>query len=717
VLKLESSKLSRILGFVALIFLAIALRLVLFYISSGDINEFFGIWYDTFINAGRVAAFKEIFYDYSPAYLYLVDISTLFRFIPKEQAIKLISLLFDFLAASAVYKITAWKFPQSDFKWLGFFATLFIPTVFVESGMWGQNDIIYAAFLLWSFCYILKEKLFPAVLFFSIAISFKLQAVFFAPIFLILFTKKKFPFHLFFVIPIVYFVSLIPAWLAGAPLTKLIMAYFNQYGVYGDLSLNAPNIYAFINPNDPNDHLKTIGLILTGLVVGAYIILRWRKWKDVGSLSLCFDAVFFTTLIPFLLPKMHERYFFAAGLFLMVLAILDHKYLWAFSLMQASSLFSYLPYFSNWSVVYVQIGAGINVILILGLIFFYLEYVKSLPPVPLPEVKTGKFLSIFSWIKPFFQAKKNPFKNMKLAQLAEFLLILYIALVFALEIKLLATQPLLKDLNITPIWSVEMIGVHVQNPPSPLGVAVDQKGQTYVTDRENHQVIQFSAAGEFLTTWPGDDAGQTPFVEPSDIAVDPTSGNIWVLDAGNGWIYRLGTDGKMEAAINGASLQMYSPRGLAISSAGDIFVADTGMQRIQRLDQQGNRIAVWGESGTGPDQFIEPIGIAIQDNDLFVADVNNQRIAHYTLDGKLVATFKTSLGTAWIDTDGHGHIFASSTQNQKITIYDYAGKPVSELSPDKEIPAIPGLTGISVTQDGRLYATGSTKLCQFKIQW
>ncbi len=716
-LKFESSKISRILGFVSLLMLAIALRIMLFYISSGDIDAFFGVWYDTFVNAGHINAFKEIFYDYSPAYLYLVDFSTLFRFIPKEQAIKLISVLFDFLAASAIYKITAWKFPQGDTKWIGFFATLFVPTVFIESGMWGQNDIIYAAFLLWSFYYILNEKPFPAVLFFSIAVSFKLQAAFFAPIFLIMLSKKKSPFYLLFIIPIVYFITLIPAWLAGAPLTRLIMAYFNQYGVYGDLSLNAPNIYAFINPNDPNDLLKTIGLILTGLVVSAYIILRWLKWKDMSDLSLCFDAIFFTTVIPFLLPKMHERYFFAAGLFLLVLAFLDHKFLWAFFLMQASSLLSYLPYFSNWSVVYVQIGAVLNAILILGLSFFYLEYEKSRPPVLLPEAEPGKFLPNFSRLQPYIQTLKKPIKGTKLVRLAEIILILFIGLVFTLEIKLLATQPLLKEINISTVWSEDMIGDHVKEPPSPLGLAVDSNGLIYVTDRGNRQVIQFSAAGKILDTWQGDGTGQMPFVDPSDIAIDPTDGTVWVLDAGNGWIYRLESDGKMSAAINGANLQMYSPRGLAISPAGELYVADTGMQRIQRLDQQGNRIAVWGEQGTEPDQFIEPIGIAIKDNDLFVADASNQRIAHYTLDGKLVGTFKTSLGTTWIDTDGLGHIFAASTQNQKITIYDYAGKPISELSSEKEIPVIPGLVGIAVTRDGRLFAAGTSTLFQFKIQW
>ena len=414
---------------------------------------------------------------------------------------------------------------------------------------------------------------------------------------------------------------------------------------------------------------------------------------------------------------MHERYFFSAGLFLLILAIFNHKILWAAILMQVASLLSYVPYFSGWSVVYVQIGAVVNAILILGLCFYYLEYIKSQPPVLLTETETGKFLPHLSRMKPLFQPWTNRFKNVKLARLAEIILVLYIGLVFILEIRLLATQPLLEDVNITTIWSEEMKGDLVENPPSPLGLAVDQNGQIYVTDRGNRRVIQFSAAGKIMTTWSGDDTGQMPFIEPSDIAIDAKSENIWILDAGNGWIYKLGTDGKMEAAINGANLQMYSPRGLAISPAGDLFVADTGMGRIQKLDQQGNRIAVWGEPGTQPDQFLEPTGIVIQDNDLFVADANNQRIDHYTLDGKLIGTFKTGLGTAWIDTDGHGHIFASSTQSQKITIYNYAGKPISELSPEREIPLIPGLTGIAVTQDGRLFAAGTLNLFQFMIQW
>jgi hypothetical protein len=50
-------------------------------------------------------------------------------------------------------------------------------------------------------------------------------------------------------------------------------------------------------------------------------------------------------------------------------------------------------------------------------------------------------------------------------------------------------------------------------------------------------------------------------------------------------------------------------------------------------------------------------------------------------------------------------------------VYDYSGILVSELTPGKEIPTIDGLAGIANTQDGYLYAVGSTQLYKFKIEW
>jgi DNA-binding beta-propeller fold protein YncE len=278
------------------------------------------------------------------------------------------------------------------------------------------------------------------------------------------------------------------------------------------------------------------------------------------------------------------------------------------------------------------------------------------------------------------------------------------------------TQPL-QEIKATTVWSVGRSGSGLGEILHPLGLAVDKKGYVYVADRGNQRVAQFSPAGEAITTWSGDSTNQTPFVEPSDIAVDPENGNIWILDSGNGWIYRLGTDGKMEAVISGAELGVYNPRGLAISPSGDIFVTDTGKGRILHLDQQGRVIATWGKPGSGPNQFRDPTGIVIQNNDLFVADANNQRIVHYTLDGKRVGEFKTGEGSYWIDSDNLRHIFVSSAHTQKVTVYDFSGAPVAELIPEENFPVIDGLAGIAIAQNGHLYAVGVAQLSQFEIEW
>lgn len=375
--KIDSQKTSRLFLFISLILLSIAIRVIFFYIYSQDTNRIEAGWYDVFIEVGRIDAFKEMFYNYPPPLLYLIDVTTLFRFIPKEVAIKLISVIFDFFAAWGMYKILAWKFPAKNYKWIGYFSLLFLPTVFIESGMWGQSDIIYTAFLLWTLYFLIRSQNFRAILFFSIAFSFKMQAAFFAPIFVILFFRKKFPFYLFFVFPVVYFISVVPAWLAGGPLKDLLLMYFSQFGTYSSLSMRAPNLYLFINPGDYFHQVVYAGMLITFVIVITYMLFRIIKFKEISDESLILDAALFTYFIPFLLPKMHERYFFTGGIFLLLLIFFHRKLIWAVILSQASSLMAFIPYFSGWSDTFAKIGAIFNVLLVAGLIIYLIQFKKE----------------------------------------------------------------------------------------------------------------------------------------------------------------------------------------------------------------------------------------------------------------------------------------------------------------------------------------------------
>jgi len=372
-MNLNSKKLQNIFIIVSFILLAIALRTMFIFIQTPDLTKFVFTWYDTLYKVGRIDALRINFYNYTPSYIYLIDIMTLFPWIGKLAAIKIISMVFDFFAAAAVYQLVGIKTTRLFYKWIGFFALLFLPTVIIESSVWGQVDIIYTAFLLWSLFFILKSKPGLAVLSFSIGFCFKLQAVFFLPIFLILFLHKKIIFSWFFLIPFTYFISILPCLVLGRSLTDLLSIYFQQIDVYHSLTMRAPNIYTFIQAGDNFNLIVRVGYGLTAAVILSYILLRWLKWKKINAESICFDAAFFTIIVPYLLPKMHERYFFTGGIFLLILTLLFRKQILSTILIQVSLMLSFIPYFTGWSNNWVTIAAIINIFVL----FFFFYYGKE----------------------------------------------------------------------------------------------------------------------------------------------------------------------------------------------------------------------------------------------------------------------------------------------------------------------------------------------------
>lgn len=344
---------------------AIAVRLLFVDEISADYRTFLSPWYDYLSANGGFAGVGGDFSNYNPPYLYLLAALTYLP-IPKLLAIKLLSVAFDVLLASFAAKIVRLRFGNPAI-WVGCFAAvLFAPTVLLNSSAWGQCDSIYAAFCLASLYFLLTKKPWWACIFFGLALSFKLQAIFFLPVLLIVLVVNRQRLLALAAIPAVFALMLVPAALAGRDLSSLLMVYPDQVSTGGGFGVraggnaaraadslglytqNAPTFYQWVGSATA---WKYLGLTAAALFVAVVGAVTWLRRRPLTSAEIVVLATTVVLTVPFLLPQMHERYFYLADVLTIVTAFYVRRY-WPVALVvSACSLLSYAPFLWNTTIV------------------------------------------------------------------------------------------------------------------------------------------------------------------------------------------------------------------------------------------------------------------------------------------------------------------------------------------------------------------------------
>ena len=357
----------------------IGLRLALFPHETSDYYGFLSPWYDHLRQHG-FAGFKVRFSDYTPPYLYLLWLVSLLA-VPKLYAIKAISLVFDFGLAFVVLSLIRLKYDRRSIWFAAFATVLFAPTIFFNSALWGQCDVIYTTFLLASLYSLLRDRASLAVLFLSIAFAFKLQAIFLFPLFLVLWAKGELSLKYFLLIPAVYVVLCAPALATGRPLPDLLTIYLHQANTYPRLTSSAPNLYQWLPDN--TQLFGRAGLIFASTTVAllCYVCVksdvRWEKNLTVGL------ALASALVVPFVLPYMHERYFYPADCIAIVYGFYFPRRFYVPLAVITISLFSYFPFlFSDMTVIPLPYLA---LLLAIVLIVVLVDLLKALYPTPQPN--------------------------------------------------------------------------------------------------------------------------------------------------------------------------------------------------------------------------------------------------------------------------------------------------------------------------------------------
>lgn len=323
-----------ILLFLVLTGFALIMRYALRNVVAGDYKMFFEPWVATLREAGGgikglSAEFEYV--DYTTPYLTILSFISICPFLNTLLLMKLVSIFFDFVAAFAVMAIVYDRTKNMTYGILGYGALLMIPTVLTNGAMWAQCDIIFTSFVLWSLYFMLKDKPAWSMAFYGIAFAFKLQTLFLAPLYVILWMKGKVKLKHFLFLPLMYVMGMIPSLLAGKSFWELISVYFfqanGQMDIYA-LSHKFPNIYQLIGTDSFLFEYADAGIWVT---LGALMILMYcfaRKQYEMNACLLLRMGMLLTMTVVFFLPHMHERYAILVDVMAIVYVFFDFRKLY-----------------------------------------------------------------------------------------------------------------------------------------------------------------------------------------------------------------------------------------------------------------------------------------------------------------------------------------------------------------------------------------------------
>jgi DNA-binding beta-propeller fold protein YncE len=260
----------------------------------------------------------------------------------------------------------------------------------------------------------------------------------------------------------------------------------------------------------------------------------------------------------------------------------------------------------------------------------------------------------------------------------------------------------------------------------------DRCGSNECTSSTVAPIQKFDSSGAFQRAF-----GAGVFAVPHSFYVD-RDGNVWAGDqvAKNGKgadLIKFSPDGTVLMTLGKPGMPGDAPGYLSAVSAvvvapnGDMYVADghgAGTNdRIVKLSKDGKLITTWGKHGKGPGEFDTPHGIALDSaGRVYVADRANNRIQIFEPDGKFIAEWKQFGRPSDVAIGKDDMIYVADSQSDEKTNPGFKqgirvgsakdGKVTGFIEESKYLGA---LEGVGVDDDGNIYAgyTNAQKLEKF----
>jgi sugar lactone lactonase YvrE len=266
----------------------------------------------------------------------------------------------------------------------------------------------------------------------------------------------------------------------------------------------------------------------------------------------------------------------------------------------------------------------------------------------------------------------------------------------------------------------------------PMGIAVNVAGDLYVADSSNHTIRKVTATGN-VTTMAGSPGktgsndglgGAARFFYPSSTAID-RFGTLYVADVNNHIIRKITAAGNVTTLAGaagvigsvdglGAAARFNRPRGVAVDSSGNVYVADSSNHTIRKISAAGSVATLAGAAGQSGSvdgvgataRFLGPTDVAVDSAGiLYIADTGNHTIRKVDID----STVSTLAGTTGLrgraDGAGNAATFDGPTgvavdDGRNVYIADTSNHTIRKISLGGVVTTLAGTAGSFGSADG-----------------
>ena len=309
------------------------LRLVFLRHVSPDYENYLAGWMTELSALSFPEAMQRQIGEYNVLYQYLLFLAGRLP-VPALSAVKAVSFMGDALLAGGMAHLAGAR--KGRGAW---FAALLLPTLVLNGAMFSQCDSLYSACAVWGLALSLEGRPGRSACCFALSLAFKLQALFLFPVLPLLWAGRKLRLCDAGIFLLTLLGCAVPALVGGKSPAAILSYYTGQTGLYTGLTYGAPTLFGLMETQGLDVYAYGRFGVLLALGAAMFILsCGVRKGEGLPDAEIIRFAVLTVILVVFLLPRMHERYFYLGVCLIAVLAVRVKRFVLPFALLELATL-------------------------------------------------------------------------------------------------------------------------------------------------------------------------------------------------------------------------------------------------------------------------------------------------------------------------------------------------------------------------------------------